>query len=54
MINGQPVSDPIPLDGSGHWLGVNAYDNPVVLTYEVFEEADWTGLNIDLSTRLGA
>lgn len=53
MINGQPVSDPIPLDGAGHWLGLGAYDTAIVLTYEVFDEVDWTGLNIDLSQRLG-
>jgi hypothetical protein len=51
MVGGQPVSDPIPLDGYGHWIGEGG--SPVTLTYEVFDEADWSGLNIDLSTRLG-
>lgn len=52
MNSGQPVSDAVPLDGSGHRLG--PYDTPVTLTFDVYEELDWSGLNIDLSTRLGA
>lgn len=52
MVNGQPVSDPIPLDGAGNWIGVSG--SPVTTTYEVFEEKDWSDLHIDLSLRLGA
>lgn len=52
MNNGQPVSDPVPLDGAGHRLDV--YGTPVALDFEVYDEADWSALAIDLSTRLGA
>lgn len=49
--DGQPVSDPRCLDGAGHKLDPSG--TPVVLPFEVFDEADWSGLNIDLSIRLG-
>jgi hypothetical protein len=49
--DGQPVTDPRALDGSGGLLGIG--DPPVPLTFDVFDEADWSGLNIDLSLRLG-
>lgn len=52
MNEGQPVADPVALDGEGHRLEVGG--EPVTLTFDVFDEADWTGLNIDLSLRLGA
>jgi hypothetical protein len=49
---GQPASDPVALDGSGGKLPTNG--TPVSLTFDVYDEADWSGLNINLSTRLGA
>lgn len=51
MNAGQPISDPVPLDGAGHRLG--GYSSPVTLTFHVIDEVDWSGLNIDLSIRLG-
>lgn len=51
MNDGQPISDPVALDGNGQRLPVNG--TPVALEFDVFDEADWSVLNIDLSTRLG-
>jgi hypothetical protein len=52
MNQGQQVSDPVPLDGSGHRLAVGAA--PVSLTLDCYDESDFDLLNIDLATRLGA
>ena len=52
MNQGQQVSDPVPLDGSGVRNAPGA--DPVFTDFDVYEEADFAGLNIDLSTRLGA
>jgi hypothetical protein len=52
MHQGQPLSDPVPLDGSGREL-TGGYVTPVTLTYYVFDEADWSVLGINLSVRLG-
>ncbi len=52
MNQGQQVSDPVPLDGSGHRLDVGG--DPVYITVDAYDEIDFSGLNIDLSTRLGA
>lgn len=52
MNKGQQVSDPVPLDGAGHRL-MEGY-TPVFLTIDAYDEVDFGGLNIDLSTRLGA
>jgi len=52
MNEGHPVSDPVPLDGSGHRLASTA--TPVTLSFDVYPSADFSVFNIDLSTRLGA
>lgn len=52
MNNGQPISEPVLLDGAGHRLAGYA-STPVVFPTYVFDETDWDGLNIDLSLRLG-
>jgi hypothetical protein len=52
MRDGQPISEPVALDGSGGELPVTG--TPVTITAHVFDEADWSGLAIDLSLRLGA
>lgn len=52
MNNGQPVSEPVLLDGAGHRLAGYA-SSPVTFQTYVFDEADWSGLGIDLSLRLG-
>lgn len=51
MPKGQPVSDPVALDGAGNVLGSGG--SPVVLDFDVFPEANWATLGIDLSLRLG-
>lgn len=51
MNKGQQVSDPVPLDGTGHRLDVGA--DPVFITIDAYESVDFDGLNIDLDTRLG-
>lgn len=51
MNEGQPVSDPVTLDGNGHRLPPG--DPPVTLTFDVEDVADWSGLNINMSLRLG-
>lgn len=51
MNDGQPVADPVALDGSGHRLDVGG--TPVTLSFNVFDAVDWSGLNINLSVRLG-
>jgi hypothetical protein len=48
---GQPLSSPSALDGSGRKLEVGG--DPVTLSFETFDEADWDELGIDLSLRLG-
>lgn len=54
MYKGQQVSDPRPLDGTGLALdGTAGYSSPVVLPFRVEEEKDWSGLSINLATRLG-
>lgn len=52
MNQGQQVSDPVPLDGTGHRLAVGA--DPSFILIEAYETVDFSGLNIDLSTRLGS
>jgi hypothetical protein len=52
MHKGQAVSDPVPLDGAGHEKEPDA--EPVFRTINTYDEVDFEGLNIDLSTRLGA
>lgn len=49
---GQPVSEAVPLDGSGHRLPPGG--TPVALSFEVYPAADFGVFNLDLSTRLGA
>lgn len=49
--DGKKRDEPTLLDGSGHVLAPGG--TPVVLTFDVIEELDWSGLNIDLSLRLG-
>ena len=50
MVKGQPVSDPVALNGSGGVLGSGS---PVTLEFDVYDDVDWTPLGIDLSLRLG-
>ena len=52
MNEGQPVADPVALDGAGRRLEIG--DEPVTLSFDVFDEEDWSGLNINLALRLGA
>lgn len=52
MTNGQQVSDPVPLDGTGHRLPEG--DPPITVEVDVYEELDFSVLNIDLSNRIGA
>jgi len=55
MRQGQQVSDPVPLDGAGHALDPTyGYTEPNYITIDCYESVDFSGLNIDLSTRLGA
>lgn len=49
--DGQPLSDPRALNGSGVALGVSG--SPVTLPFYVFDETDWDVLGLDLSVRLG-
>lgn len=51
MNGGQPISDPVMLDGTGHRAAITA--TPTVLVFEVYEETDWSLLGINLATRLG-
>lgn len=51
MNDGQPVADPVCLDGAGRRIA--EHGSPVTLTFDVEDAADWSGLNIDLSVRLG-
>jgi hypothetical protein len=51
MNNGQQISDPVPLDGSGHRLASTG--TPVTLSSNVYNSVDWSPLNINLSLRLG-
>ena len=51
MHQGQPVSDPVPLDGAGHENPPGAEPNYILI--EAYEQVDFEGLNIDLSKRLG-
>jgi hypothetical protein len=55
QYEGQPVSDPVLLDGAGHPLNASGYGygSPVTMDYDVYDESDWSGLHIDLSLRLG-
>lgn len=48
---GQPLTKPVPLDGSGQRLPTTG--TPVYLTFDVYPLADFDHLGIDLSTRLG-
>lgn len=48
---GQPVGEAVPLDGSGHRLETG--DPPVKNEYDVYDEIDFAGLNLDFAFRLG-
>lgn len=49
--DGQPLDEPVPLDGNGHRLATNAA--PVILTFDMLFEVDFSIFDIDLSNRLG-
>jgi hypothetical protein len=49
--DGQPLDEPVPLDGSGRRLATNAA--PVILTFDMIFETDFSIFDIDLSNRLG-
>ena len=49
--NGQPVTEAVPLDGSGHRLASNA--TPVQLDFDVYPAVDFGVFNLDLSLRYG-
>lgn len=51
MNDGQPIADPVALDGAGRRLPVDG--TPVTLSFDVFDETDWDQLNINMSLRLG-
>lgn len=51
LNNGQPLSEPVPLDGSGHRLPTTG--TPVTLPFECQDEADFSVFNMNLSVRLG-
>lgn len=48
---GQPVTDPVLLDGSGHELATTG--TPVFVTKRVYPMRDFSVFNIDLATALG-
>jgi len=48
---GQPLSSPSALDGFGRKLEIGG--DPVTLSFETYDEADWDELGLDLSLRLG-
>jgi hypothetical protein len=48
---GQPVSDPVPLDGSGHRLGSGG--TPVYLSFDAYPDKDFSTFNLDFSRCLG-
>lgn len=50
--DGKEVSEPVPLDGSGHQLATGG--TPVTLSFDVYSDVDFSVFNIDLSARLGA
>lgn len=50
--NGQPITEPVNLDGSGHRLVSTG--TPVTLPTNVYNAVDWSSLGINLSLRLGA
>jgi hypothetical protein len=49
--DGQPLTDPRALDGTGKILSPSG--SPVTLPFYVYDETDWSVLDIDLSVRLG-
>lgn len=49
--DGQPINEPVPLDGSGGKLAHGS--TPVFKTFTGYQSADFSLLNIDLSTMLG-
>jgi hypothetical protein len=49
---GQPISEAVPLDGSGHRLAPGG--TPVKLDFDVYPRINFSGLSINLSNRLGA
>lgn len=51
MNNGQQISEPVPLDGSGHRMASTG--TPTTLPFDVYTAVDWTPLALDLSLRLG-
>lgn len=51
LNNGQPLSEPVPLDGSGHRLATTG--TPVTLSFDVYDEADYAIFNMDFTIRLG-
>lgn len=52
MNGGQQVSDPVPLDGTGHRLPVG--ETPVTLEFNGYKVVDYDIFNLDLDDRLGA
>lgn len=50
-VDGQPVSDPVLLDGSGNQLATTG--TPVFLSYEVYPAVDFGVFNMDFATALG-
>lgn len=50
--DGQPLHEPSLLDGSGKKLATGG--TPVFLEFDVYTALDWSALNLDLDTRLGA
>lgn len=51
LNNGNPITEPAPLDGSGHRLATTG--TPVTLTFDVYDTADYSIFNMDLNVRLG-
>lgn len=48
---GQPVTEAVPLDGSGHRLATSG--SPVFTEYEIYDQADFSVFNMDFNSALG-
>lgn len=54
LVNGQPVSTPVPLDASGVQIGVPSFSNVQYNTYHVLQEIDFNTIFTAFPTNLFA
>lgn len=54
LVNGQPVSTPVPLDASGVQIGVPSFSNVQYNTYHVLQEIDFNSIFTAFPTNLFA